>query len=781
MKQYWGYGNRIIRGRLSSNPRFSSEIYSLWLTAQQKIHNYQTGKTDQGSLHCIRVEDNVGMLLKDFINEFKDEDLFILSASCALHDIGKIEHYPTEEPNHGREGARLLRKPEIASQFLRDERLVEAIAYVISCHDDGDLHEIPEDEFLVGTCPIFLRELASIFRLADMLETDYRRISSVAIGMGARKFIENEAVWLARKAIKGWKSSGDKIVFQATPRNSRESTAVLTCIRLMKESLSDDQIGYLRGARVVYFDSHTNKMENSIIRIPHLLTIDSKDLQKFPKASMTRPQPVNLLAEIQPLEITVEVRKNALVILRIYNNGRSTARNVEVNGWEHYPELTLISGRRIGDIPPYSRVEWPLKIRPTKRGSFRLEHLVLTYEEGNKIEDPEIQIPPFVINAIVRAPRLRLEVVAPRSVRRGEIFDTTIRIANTGDGEAQDISFEIEVDPRLIISGSTKYFVQKLLKDETQNFKLTLKAPSEKSLEVGQSKIAYTDIEGNLYKSENPAVEILITDIEHVGKPHTPIVGDVIENRYLMRKLLGSGAFSNVWLVQDRRLGRQMVLKLMKQPLLENTDLVQKFIQEAGIASTMPHVNLITIYDAGLLTYGGTRYPYVLMEFVKGKTLQTILEEGAISLNVVIQVLFDISKALQYLHQENVVHGDIKPSNIMYEETYRLWKLADFLTSVRLVGSYRGTPSYSAPEAISELALTAKGDIYSLGAVLREMLTGHPNGDLSNIKQELIDENKIVAIDLGELAANMTNQNPSERPTAMDVFVKASQTWPPAD
>lgn len=780
MERYFGYGNRIIRARLANNPRFCSEIDSLWAKAQQEIHGHQTGKTEQGTLHCLRVEDNIGMILGDHIKKFKDEDLFVLSAASALHDVGKIERYEYKESNHGRLGARLLRRPRIADQFFTDERLAEAVAYVISSHDNGALQDIPEDEFLIGTCPLLLRELASIFRLADMLDTDYRRVSSIVMEIGARKFIENEALWLARSAIKGWKTQKDKIVFQAIPKNSRESTAVLTCITLLIESMSEDQTRYLRGARVIYFNTETNRLEEAVVRIPHHIVIDPKDLARFPKARDVKVQRAKLFVEVSQLETWTDVGKDAIVVLRIYNSGQGEATNVEIQGWEHTPEIQLISSRRICNIPPYSRVEWPLRIRASKKGKFLIENLVLVYEEADRAKDPEVQIPRFAIHAIVKKPQLKLDIAAPRTVSSNDVFVIKLRVQNIGDGAARDVHIEMPIDQKLVVSGFTEPYLSELPEKTSEEFSMVLKAPDQDKLRISGLVVQCKDKEGKLIRFEQPPMDIPIKKIKRgEERLHALFAGqEIADQRYSVIRKIGAGGYGDVYLVRDRIVERLVALKLIDPRLMKDATTMKQLIQDTNKASGIHDPNIVTVDSLGFLSYEGVRYPYIVMEFVEGETLEAILQTGKMDLLSICCVMADMSKALHHLHSHKVVHGDVKPSNILHDTTHNLWKLTDFYMGLSLATSLRGTPLYCSPEAAKALVITEKSDIYSLGVVLREMLTGHPKGDLSNIKKELLDTNVYFAKILGDVAKKMTNENPSQRPMAMEVYSKASQTWP---
>lgn len=170
--------SKLLRDAIG-NKSLRVELDNLWQSAMEKLQELQKGASGQGIFHCLRVESNIWSLIHEDIKKFRPLDLFILSASAALHDIGKINGGAKDE-DHGLIARERLLKDDTWKGLFRDKRKAEAVGYVISVHNSGDINLLPE-EFIVGNPPgILLRSLSSIFRLADMLDTDFRRCPYLA-------------------------------------------------------------------------------------------------------------------------------------------------------------------------------------------------------------------------------------------------------------------------------------------------------------------------------------------------------------------------------------------------------------------------------------------------------------------------------------------------------------------------------------------------------------------------------------------------------------------------
>jgi len=200
--------------------------------------------------------------------------------------------------------------------------------------------------------------------------------------------------------------------------------------------------------------------------------------------------------------------------------------------------------------------------------------------------------------------------------------------------------------------------------------------------------------------------------------------------RYKIESILGEGAMGIVYKAQDPIIKRTVAIKLIKMGQgvseSEKKEFYERFYREAQISGTLNHPNIVGIYDIG----EEQGMPYIAMEFIEGKTLSEVLaEQGRFDIESAVKVLSQVASALDYAHKKGIVHRDIKPGNIMMGEDTRC-KIMDFgiaklqNSSLTQTGAFLGTPSYSSPEQITEGTIDHKSDIFSLGTVTYEMVTG---------------------------------------------------------
>jgi serine/threonine protein kinase len=201
--------------------------------------------------------------------------------------------------------------------------------------------------------------------------------------------------------------------------------------------------------------------------------------------------------------------------------------------------------------------------------------------------------------------------------------------------------------------------------------------------------------------------------------------------RYQIERQLGKGAMGVVYLGRDIKLDRLVAIKTL--PLFEefNTDELQesiiRFFREANAAGRLQHDNIIRIYDAG----GEQDLAYIAMEFFKGGNLIPYSrKENLLSINIVLDIISRIATALDYAHRHQVIHRDIKPANIMYNPATNQIKITDFGiaritdTHKTKTGVILGTPSYMSPEQLAGKKIDGRTDLFSLGIMLYQLLTG---------------------------------------------------------
>ena len=208
---------------------------------------------------------------------------------------------------------------------------------------------------------------------------------------------------------------------------------------------------------------------------------------------------------------------------------------------------------------------------------------------------------------------------------------------------------------------------------------------------------------------------------------------------YELVRLIGRGGMDEVYLARDTRLGRPAALKLLQRSLTQDTARVHRFQQEARAASALNHPNIVTIYEVGQVDSTAGAAHYIAAEFVDGQTLRELCRGGRLALGAALDILIQVAGALAAAHEAGIVHRDIKPENIMLRKD-GLAKLLDFgvakLTeqAMRDSGSFArvktkpglvmGTVSYMSPEQARGLEVDERSDLFSLGVVMYELLTG---------------------------------------------------------
>ncbi len=211
------------------------------------------------------------------------------------------------------------------------------------------------------------------------------------------------------------------------------------------------------------------------------------------------------------------------------------------------------------------------------------------------------------------------------------------------------------------------------------------------------------------------------------------MLGKVLGERYRLKEKLGSGGMADVYLADDLQLGREVAVKVLHPQYAADPAFIQRFRHEAQAAANLNHPNIVNIYDWGNVydwRNEGDLY-YIVMEYVEGRDLKEILRsEGRLLPERAAEIAAEVCAALQFAHRGNLVHRDIKPHNIFITDS-GLVKVMDFGIAregngggITQTGMVMGTPQYISPEQAQGLAVDGRSDIYSLGVVLYEMLTG---------------------------------------------------------
>ena len=261
------------------------------------------------------------------------------------------------------------------------------------------------------------------------------------------------------------------------------------------------------------------------------------------------------------------------------------------------------------------------------------------------------------------------------------------------------------------------------------------------------------------------------------------LTGELIDNRYLLQRLIASGGMATIYAGMDTRLDRPVAVKIMHAHLANDEAFVSRFIKEAKATAALSHPNIVSIQDQGW-NEGGPPAVFLVMELVEGSTLRDFLnQQGSVSIEQMFQLMSPVLSALAAAHKIGIIHRDIKPENILISKDGRV-KVADFgLARNMAIGQTMtvessvvlGSVSYLSPEQVQRGVADARSDIYAVGIVLFEMLTGgkpyegetpiqiayrHVNDRIPSLQSIKSD----IPIAISELVYAATAPNPDHRP-----------------
>lgn len=269
-----------------------------------------------------------------------------------------------------------------------------------------------------------------------------------------------------------------------------------------------------------------------------------------------------------------------------------------------------------------------------------------------------------------------------------------------------------------------------------------------------------------------------------------PLVGMLIDDRYRVNQLLARGGMATVYIARDERLDRLVAIKVMHPHLAASDNFVQRFRREARAAARIIHPSVVSVFDQGVVAGSG----YLVMELVDGPNLRSILNrEGALPLGRALAYTESILHALSLAHRTGVIHRDIKPENVLVPADGPV-KVADFGlaraasdVSAATTGSVLGTVAYIAPELVTEGEPDARTDLYALGIMLFELLTGHtPHEDRTamqvawaHVHEDIPAPSTIekwIPTEVDEFVCALTARDPADRPhdaqAALDQLVR---------
>lgn len=250
--------------------------------------------------------------------------------------------------------------------------------------------------------------------------------------------------------------------------------------------------------------------------------------------------------------------------------------------------------------------------------------------------------------------------------------------------------------------------------------------------------------------------------------------GQKINERYEIVKSIGEGGMANVYLAEDTILERKVAVKVLRGDLSADDKFIRRFQREAQSVSNLSHQNIVEVYDVG--EEEGNHY--IVMEYIEGKTLKQLLKKReTLTLTEVIDIMTQLTDGIAHAHESYIIHRDIKPQNIMIEDN-GLIKITDFgiaqalnATQLTQTNSVMGSVHYLPPEQASGKGSTIKSDIYSLGILMYELLTG-------NVPFKGDNAVEIALKHMKDKIPSIRKQNPSIPQAVENILLKAAAKNP---
>jgi len=260
----------------------------------------------------------------------------------------------------------------------------------------------------------------------------------------------------------------------------------------------------------------------------------------------------------------------------------------------------------------------------------------------------------------------------------------------------------------------------------------------------------------------------------------------LVDGRYKVLTRLGSGGMADVFCAEDQQLGRKVALKLLHRRFAADAEFVERFRREASAAAGLQHPNVVGVYDRG--TWDGTYY--IAMEYLPGRTLKDVIrQEAPLDPVRAIDLTTQILKAARFAHRRGIVHRDLKPHNVIVDDEDRV-KVTDFgiaragASDMTETGSIMGTAQYLSPEQAQGHAVSPASDLYAVGVILFELLTGHVPFDAESavtIALKHVSEpppppsafDPAVPPALETIVLWALAKDPAQRPADADAFIAA--------
>jgi serine/threonine-protein kinase len=260
--------------------------------------------------------------------------------------------------------------------------------------------------------------------------------------------------------------------------------------------------------------------------------------------------------------------------------------------------------------------------------------------------------------------------------------------------------------------------------------------------------------------------------------------GSVVDGRYRVLRKIGAGGMADVWLAEDTHLQRQVALKVLHKHFAQDREFVARFQREAESAAGLQHPNVVAVYDRG--DFEGVNY--IAMQYVEGPTLKQLIDRG-LTPEQAVPLVRQVLEAARFAHRNGIVHRDLKPQNVIVNAD-GVAMVTDFgiaragLSEITQTGSVMGTPQYLSPEQAQGYEVTPVSDLYSIGVLLYEALTGRVPFEadsavavamkqVSQVPQRPSSINPQVSPALDGVVMRALEKEPGERFQSADAFIAA--------
>jgi len=244
--------------------------------------------------------------------------------------------------------------------------------------------------------------------------------------------------------------------------------------------------------------------------------------------------------------------------------------------------------------------------------------------------------------------------------------------------------------------------------------------------------------------------------------------------RYKIIEKIGFGGMATVYKAHDPQIARTLAIKVLREERCVDDQYRSRFLREAKAVGTLSHPNIVTVYDVGELK----NTPYIAMELLNGQTMAQLMKsEGKIELQKILDWGIQLSDALEYAHKQGIIHRDIKPSNIILLDDNKTIKITDFgiahleeadVTQHTQLGEVLGTPQYMSPEQVLGKSADARSDLFSVGVILYQLLTGQKPFQADTLATLLFQ----IATENPEPIAQLAPQLPNSLKQAIDKLLK---------